>query len=136
MVSKTSGFCLIEDMPDSACICRWSTLPLGTRGTVCISFYYHMYGSDIGSLSVFAFFTGRRHYLWTRSGSISRHWVLATITMSVSDLQTTVMSLGQNDLCLANLDGRDPSLLIECNAQGNTSMLRTHCVGTCNMKVM
>ena len=53
------------------------TTPLmGQTGPQCIlSFWYHMYGTSVGTLSVkFAFLDGSQPVIWTKSGSQGNQW--------------------------------------------------------------
>ncbi|KAM7427033.1 hypothetical protein ABFA07_021757 [Porites harrisoni] len=52
--------------------------PLKFRGTMCLSFYYHMYGSDIGSLKVS--FNGKD--VFSRSGNKGNTWLKASVSIS------------------------------------------------------
>ncbi|CAH3142232.1 unnamed protein product [Porites lobata] len=52
--------------------------PLKFSGTMCLSFYYHMYGSDIGSLKVS--FNGKD--VFSRSGNKGNTWLKASVSIS------------------------------------------------------
>ena len=51
----------------------------GSRGSQCLSFYYHMYGSGSGQLRVFLHQAGEDALLWQRSGEQSITWLRATV---------------------------------------------------------
>ncbi|XP_044030229.1 MAM domain-containing protein 2-like [Siniperca chuatsi] len=51
----------------------------GSRGPKCLRFYYHMYGSGTGQLSVHLDKDGEDVLLWQRSGEQSIAWLRATL---------------------------------------------------------
>ncbi|XP_044190494.1 MAM domain-containing protein 2-like [Thunnus albacares] len=51
----------------------------GSRGPQCLRFYYHMYGSGTGQLSVHLNNNGEDVLLWQRSGEQSIAWLRATV---------------------------------------------------------
>ncbi|KAF7665063.1 hypothetical protein LDENG_00156050, partial [Lucifuga dentata] len=51
----------------------------GSRGRQCLRFYYHMYGSGTGQLSVHLDKDGQNTLLWQRSGEQSIAWLRATV---------------------------------------------------------
>ncbi|XP_070844698.1 MAM domain-containing protein 2-like isoform X2 [Chaetodon trifascialis] len=51
----------------------------GSRGPQCLRFYYHMYGSGTGQLSVHLGKDGEDVLLWQRSGEQSIAWLRATV---------------------------------------------------------
>ncbi|XP_010778530.1 MAM domain-containing protein 2-like, partial [Notothenia coriiceps] len=51
----------------------------GSRGPQCLSFYYHMYGSGTGQLSVHLHKDGEDALLWKLSGEQSVAWLRATV---------------------------------------------------------
>ncbi len=51
----------------------------GSRGPQCLRFYYHMYGSGTGQLSVYLNKNGEDMLLWQRSGEQSIAWLRATV---------------------------------------------------------
>ncbi|XP_010734159.3 MAM domain-containing protein 2 [Larimichthys crocea] len=51
----------------------------GSRGLQCLRFYYHMYGSGTGQLSVHLGKDGEDVLLWQRSGEQSIAWLRATV---------------------------------------------------------
>ena len=67
--------------------------PLKFSGTLCLSFYYHMYGSDIGSLKVS--FNGKD--VFSRSGNKGNTWLKASVSISsiAGSHQVRDISLGK-----------------------------------------
>ena len=51
----------------------------GSRGSQCLSFYYHMYGSGTGRLSVHLDKDGDDALLWQQSGEQSIAWLRARV---------------------------------------------------------
>lgn len=51
----------------------------GSWGPQCLCFYYHMYGSGTGQLSVHLDKDGEDVLLWQRSGEQSIAWLRATV---------------------------------------------------------
>ncbi|EDO44550.1 predicted protein [Nematostella vectensis] len=49
---------------------------------ICLSFWYAMYGSTMGSLSVFVYNTAGRTRLWSRSGDQGQEWRKAEMSIS------------------------------------------------------
>lgn len=45
-----------------------------TDATMCLSFYYHMYGSHIGTLEVIVASLGTNQTIFTRSGNQGHQW--------------------------------------------------------------
>ncbi|XP_077441552.1 MAM domain-containing protein 2-like [Vanacampus margaritifer] len=62
----------------------------GSRGPRCLRFYYHMYGSSMGQLSVHLRKDGGDILLWERSGEQSIAWLSATVEYQ-SDSQHQIM---------------------------------------------
>ncbi|KAK2888543.1 MAM domain-containing protein 2-like isoform X2 [Channa argus] len=61
-------------------IIRLLSRPLrGSRGPLCLRFYYHMYGSGTGQLSVHLDKDGENVLLWQRSGEQSITWLRARV---------------------------------------------------------
>lgn len=50
----------------------------------CLDFYYHMYGSTIGSLKVYAKTTSLGSALWTQSGTKGNQWLLGQVPFSTA----------------------------------------------------
>uniref|UniRef100_A0A665TSY9 MAM domain containing 2 n=2 Tax=Echeneis naucrates TaxID=173247 RepID=A0A665TSY9_ECHNA len=51
----------------------------GSRGTQCLRFYYHMYGSGMGQLNVYLDKDGQDALLWQRGGEQSIAWLRARV---------------------------------------------------------
>ncbi|KAK1883663.1 MAM domain containing protein 2 [Dissostichus eleginoides] len=62
----------------------------GSRGPQCLSFYYHMYGSGTGRLSVHLHKDGEDALLWKLSGEQSVAWLRATVEYR-SDIQHQIV---------------------------------------------
>lgn len=68
-----------------------STNNPATSGS-CLQFYYHMYGSQIGNLSVYAQQSGiRGRPIWTKSGNQGNMWIEGEVTVTA---QSTWMVSG------------------------------------------
>ena len=67
--------------------------PLKFSGTMCLSFYYHMFGSDIGSLKVSI--NGKE--VFSRSGNKGNAWLKASVSISsiAGSHQVRDISLGK-----------------------------------------
>ena len=56
--------------------------PFKPRQTVCLQFYYHMFGPDVGHLAVYkSFDKTHQKLLWSRTGQIDVHWHKALVTI-------------------------------------------------------
>ena len=66
-------------------------------GNMCLSFYYHMYGSDIGSLNV----SINSKQVFSRSGNKGNQWFKASVTISsiVGSHQVRDISLYKTVYC-------------------------------------
>ncbi|XP_013402242.2 MAM and LDL-receptor class A domain-containing protein 1-like, partial [Lingula anatina] len=72
---ETSG----KAINDSALI----TSPnLNVTGTICVSFWYHMYGADMGSLKVYRDRGGVRSPIMVLSGNKGNKWLQAAVTLT------------------------------------------------------
>jgi len=60
------------------------------NGQFCLSFWYHMYGDNIGSLNVFLNDNGNKLQLWGRSGKGPNFWLYRSATLSPKAPQFTV----------------------------------------------
>lgn len=68
-----------------------SPLRQPTTGS-CMTFWYHMYGSAIGSLNLYSKVSGRENLLWTRSGGKGNVWRMAMQTVrSTSNYQVSYL---------------------------------------------
>lgn len=56
-----------------------STELRGSGGPQCLIFFYHMYGSGTGTLSVLLHKGDKERLLWTRQGEQSVSWMKATV---------------------------------------------------------
>ncbi|XP_066271844.1 MAM domain-containing glycosylphosphatidylinositol anchor protein 2-like [Branchiostoma lanceolatum] len=45
----------------------------------CLTFYYHMYGTSVGTLNVYKISRGQRPQVWTQSGAQGNQWNYAEI---------------------------------------------------------
>ncbi|XP_067654243.1 MAM and LDL-receptor class A domain-containing protein 1-like [Haliotis asinina] len=58
---------------------------LTNKGAMCLSLWYHMWGSGIGSLNIYVQKAGEaKKLIWTHSGSQGNEWKLATFTVPAS----------------------------------------------------
>jgi hypothetical protein len=66
------------------CICRNLIPNLSVNGTVCLAFYYHMWGYHMGSLIVYTvdFIHGNYLLQWSMSGDQGNIWLEARITIA------------------------------------------------------
>ena len=51
------------------------------KASCCLKFFYHMYGSDMGTLNVFS----GNNTIFTKSGNQGNHWKRVTRTVYLSD---------------------------------------------------
>ncbi|XP_077978862.1 MAM and LDL-receptor class A domain-containing protein 1-like [Glandiceps talaboti] len=72
---------------DTSWISSHVFLPSSSGDNCQMRFYYHMYGSDIGSLNVYkhSSYNGRLYQLWTMTGDQGAEWYRAEIDLSNSD---------------------------------------------------
>ena len=54
----------------------------------CLRFWYHMYGSDIGSLKVFVKTTSLKTPSWTRSGTKGNRWLPGQVDITSKNKYT------------------------------------------------
>lgn len=64
---------------------RISSVPLRATGIMCISFYYHMRGIDIGTLQVYTEIGGLRVIVWSMQGEQGDIWQLSKIQIYSDD---------------------------------------------------
>ncbi|XP_071828952.1 scavenger receptor cysteine-rich type 1 protein M130-like isoform X6 [Apostichopus japonicus] len=62
---------------------RLHSRSLQTYGTHCVNFYYHMYGSTIGSLHVYAHTSSLGSPIWSMYGSQGNQWRLGQVQVYV-----------------------------------------------------
>ena len=69
------------------------TVPLQHIGPVCVKFYYHMYGEDMGSVQLST--DDQDDYaFWARAGEQGNSWKLAEVTV---DLKQKTEGVCSND---------------------------------------
>lgn len=60
--------------------------PASRTGGKCLQFWYHMYGSSIGSLNIYVktgtAYPGRQ--MWTRSGNQGNQWLIGQVSITTS----------------------------------------------------
>lgn len=63
-------------------------------GTICLQFYYHMKGKDIGKLTVYTRESGQGMYpKWSKSGEVGDDWNLGFVSISTrSSYQVSTMA--------------------------------------------
>ncbi|XP_067654505.1 MAM and LDL-receptor class A domain-containing protein 2-like [Haliotis asinina] len=57
-----------------------------SKADLCLNFYYHMYGSHIGTLNVKLLINTHLSTVWTKSGNQGNQWSLGSATLSANDL--------------------------------------------------
>ena len=64
---------------------------LAHTGDVCVQFAYHMYGSDMGELSLFTLtVSGYRTIVWRKVGDQQNDWWTQEVDVTLSSPETTV----------------------------------------------
>ena len=59
-------------------------LPFTAGGTLCLSFYYHMFGFHVGILDVFVLEDGKEEIiLWRMAGQKGRDWLFAEVVLNL-----------------------------------------------------
>ena len=58
---------------------------MGPNEVVCIQFWYHMYGSEIGNLSIYLKTNQSETIVWTLSGNQGDQWKFAQTTLNSGD---------------------------------------------------
>lgn len=57
--------------------------PQATKGPHCLTFWYHMYGSNIGRLNVYTRIgSNRGSAVWTRAANQGNKWNVAQVTLN------------------------------------------------------
>ena len=56
------------------------------KSSFCLTFYYHMYGADMGTLNVFS----GNNKIFTKSGNRGNDWKKVTRTIYLSDIVSTM----------------------------------------------
>ncbi|KAH3887714.1 hypothetical protein DPMN_011733 [Dreissena polymorpha] len=59
-------------------------------GSFCLSFWYHMYGNNIGSLNVYLQDGGSKTNVFTRTGNQVNFWLYRSVTVNPSSPQFSV----------------------------------------------
>ena len=54
-------------------------------GPSCLTFWYHMYGSDMGTLKIVIPMSDGDEQLWSRSGNQGDQWIQALVNITISD---------------------------------------------------
>ena len=66
-------------------LARISTPQYGAAaGSMCLTFWYHMYGQNTGSLTVFVQDTAGKHQVWQRNGNQVNLWLYTMVTLTPS----------------------------------------------------
>ena len=67
----------------------------GNRSLACLKFWYHMYGSNMGSLTVFS----GNAMVFHASGDHGNHWIKATRNIYLDNTVSKYISLFPADRC-------------------------------------
>ena len=63
---------------------RIISCPLASTGSICVSFWYHMYGKHINTLNVYQQeFNGSMALLWTKKGDHENIWIYGHVDVRV-----------------------------------------------------
>lgn len=49
---------------------------------LCLQFWYHMYGKEIGSLNIYIQINGSEARLWSQKGNIKDRWIYAQVPIT------------------------------------------------------
>ena len=55
-----------------------------STGSKCLQLWYHMYGTNIGSLTIFLQDTTGKHQVWQKSGNQVNLWLYTMVTLTPS----------------------------------------------------
>lgn len=55
---------------------------ISTSQSACVTFYYHMFGQNIGSLNVYTKQVALGQPVWTRSGNQQNQWIQGQFSLS------------------------------------------------------
>ena len=96
----------------------------GSRQPQCLSFYYHMYGSGTGQLSVHLDKDGDDVLLWQRSGEQSIAWLRATVDFQCDSQH---QASGSQPLTILKLDMGGKTIMAtgSCTSRGRTVLTIT-----------
>ena len=71
-----------ENNPEEAA--RIISCPLASTGSICVSFWYHMYGVHVNTLNVYQQeINGSMPLLWTKIGNQGNSWMYGDVEVSV-----------------------------------------------------
>ncbi|KAL9986059.1 hypothetical protein ACROYT_G000125 [Oculina patagonica] len=102
-LSRTGKYVYIEATPQSyGDNAKLQFAVPGSNSSACLKFFYHMYGSDMGTLNVF----NGNSTIFTKSGDQGDHWKSVTRTVNLSDVLTfegIVGGLNQSDIAIDNV---------------------------------
>ena len=65
-----------------------------SKSSSCLTFYYHMYGSSMGTLNVFS----GNATIFTKSGNQGNYWKKVTRTVKLSDVVSIPVLLGLSSI--------------------------------------
>lgn len=60
----------------------YSATPLGPLGSQCVTFWYHMFGQDIGTLNVYVRSGGKDQKVWSKTGNQGDKWYVASASIA------------------------------------------------------
>lgn len=63
------------------------------NGDYCLSFWFHMYGADIGSLNVHIVDSTGDNTVWSRSGDQGNSWFKAVVPLQIASARSQVVIL-------------------------------------------
>ena len=72
-------------------------------GDACLSFWYHMYGQQTGSLTVFVQSNAGKQQVWQKVGNQVNLWLYTTVALKVSGTYTVCMTNYLKPFCTFNL---------------------------------
>ena len=81
----TGYYIYIEASGNSNKTARIISPAISTTGTVCVSFWYHMYGAHINMLSLYSNTGGSRGLLWQKSGNQGNKWINGRVDATVNN---------------------------------------------------
>lgn len=75
MLINTGYYIYTEASGNSNKTARIISPVVRTTGTLCVSFWYHMYGVHINTLNMYLKNNGALNNLWTKSGNQGNKWI-------------------------------------------------------------
>ena len=72
-------------------------------GGKCLSFWYHMYGADINTLSVYVRTGSHDTLLWSKTGTRGDKWLQALVTVNSRTHFQVGLDLLINPTCILNM---------------------------------